>query len=183
MAKKRNEYREEQMKQIYDEYYQRLCFYAAKYVHDHEEAKDIVQEIFVKLWEKELDFENKYALSAYLYPAVYHFCVNRLHLDEIHKQHHQKILYGSEISDESHYLNDRIEDEVLWDVFKAIESLPSECQKVFRLSYEEGKSIEEVAQILNISIHTVKSQRARAKKLLQEKLKGLYSLVILFFFS
>ena len=50
--------REKLMKLIYDEYYQRLCFYAATYVHDHEEAKDIVQEIFVKLWEKELDFEK-----------------------------------------------------------------------------------------------------------------------------
>ena len=61
--------------------------------------------------------------------------------------------------------------------------LPEECQKVFRMSYEEGKSVSEVAEILNISVHTVKSQRARAKKILQGKLQGLYSFVILFFLS
>lgn len=181
MAKENFKDREEQVKQIYDEYYQRLCFYAAKYIHDYDAAEDIVQEVFVKLWENKLNFENSYALSAYLYPAVYHLCINYLHLNDIHKQHHQRILEESTVSEEINYLNDRIEDEVLWEVFKAIENLPDECQKVFRLSYEEGKSITEVAEILNISTHTVKSQRTRAKKLLQEKLKGLYTLVILYF--
>ena len=171
------------MKLIYDEYYQRLCFYASKYMRDYDEAKDIVQEIFVKLWEKDLDFESSYAISAYLYPAVYHQCINRLNSKDLHAKHHQKILQENEFFEDISYFNDRVEDEVLWEVFKAIESLPEECQKVFRMSYEEGKSVSEVAEILNISVHTVKSQRARAKKILQGKLQGLYSFVILFFLS
>ena len=160
-----------------------MCFYAAKYLHDADDAKDVVQEIFVKLWEKETDFENSYALSAFLYSSVYHACMNRLATAGIHQRHHNRILKQSTSEDSANYVTDRIEDEVLWEVFAAIESLPVECRKIFKLSYMEGFDIQKVAEELNISIHTVKSQRARAKKLLQERLKDVFPLLVFYFLS
>ena len=79
------------------------------------------------------------------------------------------------------YLNERIENEILWEIFEAVEQLPEECKKVFKLSYIEKLDIAQVARLLNISEHTVKSQRARGKKLLQEYLKDLFSIASIIF--
>lgn len=170
------------LKAIFDAYYHRLCFYAAKYLGDTEKAKDIVQEILVELWEREHEFKNEHALSAWLYTAVYHACMNRLHLDSIHTKHHRRILEQSSPMDTNNYVTDRIENEILFEIFMAIDQLPAECRKIFKMSYMDGYSIQEIADKLEISVHTVKSQRARAKKLLQEQLKDLFSLFVLLFF-
>ncbi len=169
------------MKRIYDDYYHRLCFYAAKYMKDIEEAKDIVQDVFVKIWEREISFSNELALSAYLYSSVYHACIDRLTLQGIHNRHHLRIQKTNHDIDSANYLNKRIEDEVLWEIFEAVEQLPEECKKVFKLSYIEKLDIAQVAKLLNISEHTVKSQRARGKKLLQEYLKDLFSIASVIF--
>lgn len=181
-TKQLSEGREKFLKRVYDDFYRRLCFYAAKYVEDPEDARDIVQEIFVKLWEKENEFENDAALSAYLYSAVYHSCVNKITLSGIHQRHHDQIFQQSNPADPTNYVNDRIEEEVLWEIFEAIDHLPPECSKIFKLSYLEGYDISQVAEELNISVHTVKSQRARGKKLLQERLKDVFPVLAFLFF-
>ena len=176
--------KEQLIKKIYDEYYRPLCFYASKYTKDLDSAKDIVQQVFVKLWElNSLDFENDYALSAYLYSAVYRSCLNTINQDKTHKSHHRIILKESSDIDSKNYINDRIESEVLWQIFQAIDTLPVECRRIFKMSYIEGLTISQVAEMLNISEHTVKSQRARAKQLLADRLKNLYPLVIMLFMS
>ena len=166
---------------IFERFYHSLCFYAEKYLKNIDDVQDIVQEIFVTVWEKKLSFPNEYALKAYLYSSVYHACLDKVKLSGIHKKHQDCILAGMDEADPRSYLTDQIETEVLTELFQAIEKLPTECCKVFKLSYLEGLPIEEVAQKLNISIFTVKSQRARAKKLLQENLKNLYPLLAYFF--
>lgn len=174
-------YKEQLLHEIFSEHYQCLCFYANKYVKDMDDVKDIVQEIFVKIWENNVDFQNTTALRAYLYTTVYNACMNHIKRANIHDKHHDKIrLETSEIEQQS-YMVDRIENEIMWELLSTIEQLPEECRKVFKLSYLEGKDIKEVADILEISTHTVKSQRARAKKLLQEKLKDLFPLLVYFF--
>lgn len=169
------------LKKVYDAYYHSLCFYATKYIQDPDDAKDIVQEIFVKLWERMVEFENEYALSAYLYSGVYHACLNRLNLMGIHQRHHDRILQQSNDIDLTNYINDRIETEILQEIFAAIDSLPPECGRIFKLSYLEGYDLSRVAQELEISIHTVKSQRARGKKLLQERLKDVFPVLVYLF--
>lgn len=172
---------EETLHIIFERFYHPLCFYAKKYLKDDDDIQDTVQEIFVTLWEKKLSFPNEYALKAYLYSSVYHACLDRIKLSDIHKKHQDYILTAQDETDSQNYLTDWIETEVLSELFQAIENLPPECCKVFKLSYLEGFSLEEVAQKLDISIHTVKSQRARAKKLLQENLKNLFPVLAYFF--
>lgn len=167
---------------IFERFYHPLCFYAEKYLRNDEDVKDVVQEIFVTIWEKKLSFPNEYALKAYLYSSVYHSCIDRVKLSGIHKKHQDYILAGMNEADPQSYLTDQIETEVLTELFQAIEKLPAECGKVFKLSYLEGLPIEDVAQKLEISVYTVKSQRARARKLLQENLKDLYPVLAYIFF-
>lgn len=179
--KMRESTKEQYLHTIFDAYYYRLCFYAGRYLKDEEEAKDIVQEVFVTIWEKGLQFESEIALRSFLYSAVHNATVNQLTLKNIHEKHHEKILKQSAAAETNDYVNGRIEEEVLWTIFSAIDNLPPECQKIFKLSYLDGYELQKVADELHISVHTVKSQRARAKKLLQEQLKDLFPVFIVLF--
>ena len=174
--------KERYFEKIYSDYYQRLCFYASKYIDDFSEAEDVVQNIYVKLWEKDdLVFENEYALMSYLYSAVYRACLNKLELEQIHIEHHQRIERSLKESELTDYVADSIENEVLWKILQAVDTLPTECKKVFKLSYLEGLEVAKVAELLSISENTVKRQRARGKKLLQERLKNLYPILAVIF--
>ena len=175
--------REKAFRGIFDEFYQGLCFYAGKLVKDLDDAKDIVQEVFVALWEKPQEFTDRVALKAYLYTTVHHACLNLLKAQQIHDRHHQLIREESSEVEERNYLTDRVESETMWQLMQAIDSLPEECQKVFKLSYIDELDIQTVAEKLNITTHTVKSQRARAKQLLRDRLKDLYPLFACIFFS
>ena len=75
----------------------------------------------------------------------------------------------------------QIETEVFEEIFQAIEELPTECGRIFKMSYIEGKSIKSIMETLNIAESTIKTQRQRAKKILKDKLKHLYPLAIAIF--
>lgn len=165
--------KDELLHELYDAYYQSLCFYAGKYVQDMDDVKDIVQDVYVAAWERGVAFPSAQSAKSWLYTSVYNACMNHLKLAEIHNRHHELLRGELPEADECNYVSGRIESELAWELFRAIETLPEECRKVFKLSYVNGKSVEEVAACLNLSVHTVKSQRARAKKLLQERLKHL----------
>ena len=167
---------------IFDEYYHPLCFYASRFLQDDARIKDVVQEAFLGCWDKELVFMNRLALRSYLYASVYHSCMDVIKLDNIHRRHHD-IIRGKSSDVDRDYLTSRIETEALTQIFKAIDELPAQCGRIFRLSYIENKSVDFIAQELNISPNTVKTQRARAKKLLKDKLKDLYPLMAFLFFS
>ncbi|MDD2242788.1 MAG: sigma-70 family RNA polymerase sigma factor, partial [Bacteroidales bacterium] len=100
--------------------------------------------------------------------------------DTARKFYRYSMLNMSE-NDDSGYLTNRIESEVLWEVFSKVEQLPAECKKVFKLSYLENMSNQEIADMLSISVNTVKSQKSRAKQLLKESLKGLFVFAVAIF--
>ena len=77
--------------------------------------------------------------------------------------------------DDKSFLNSRIEAEVLWEIFSKVNELPSGCRQVFKMSYLENLSNQEIADRLGISVNTVKSQKARSKELLRESLKDLFA--------
>jgi RNA polymerase sigma-70 factor (ECF subfamily) len=110
--------------------------------------------------------------------------MNRIKSALTHERHHLIIRKDGRGSmyDEPDFLSDRIEAEVLSEIFSAIERLPTECRRVFEMSYIEGMPVEQVADKLGVSVNTVKTQRSRAKKALRESLKGLYSILVLLFF-
>lgn len=162
------------LRQTYDKHYRPLCFFARRWTGDIAEAEDVVQDVFVKLAERRPEFDNATALSAYLHRMVYNACINRSTAAQIHRRHRRLIALN--IANEAELAEAELEDGVLWRILSEIDALPTECARVFRMSYMEGASIADVARRLGISPHTVKSQRARARKLLHQRLQDLYSL-------
>lgn len=158
-----------------------LCFYAMRYVNSFQEAEDIVQSVFEKLLSSNLMPENLSSFDSYVISAVRNSCLNYLAQKKTHGKYSSYILNEERPDDEDGFLTSRIEAEVFWEIFSKVEKLPEGCRQIFKMSYLENLSNQEIADKLGISINTVKSQKARSRELLRESLKDLFSIAALLF--
>lgn len=158
---------------VFRRYYVSLCGFATRFVQQPETAEEIVQNIFLKLWEKRVDLEIKVSLKSYLFRAVYNSCNNYLAHLKVKKKHllfvqndsFQKALFSDPI------LNNLTYKELDQKITAAIERLPAACQNIFKMSRFDGLKYAEIADELNISIKTVETQISRALIKLREELK------------
>ena len=111
--------------------------------------------------------------------SVRNACLNQLKLKEIHAEVLEKVAPREEPSEDEFFAK-VVRAEVYREIMAAIDELPRECGKVFRLACVDGLSNDEVAQKLGISVNTVKVQKNRAKIQLRARLKDLYPLLLLF---
>ena len=171
-----NEGEEVAFEYVFREYYASLCFFANKFLRDREAAKDVVQEVFLHFYEKkQYHFPNWIALKSFLYG-----CVQRKTLSYWEKMNNRaRIQREMELQEyqENEYFLHQVEAEMFEEIFAAIEKLPTECRRIFKMSYIDHLDIQEITEQLNISKATVKTQRQRAKKFLRERLQNLYPIL------
>jgi RNA polymerase sigma-70 factor (ECF subfamily) len=165
-------------KKVFDHYYAPLCYFAIRYVNDSDEVKDLVQNVFVNVWNKNnLSFINAQSLNSYLYSSVRNTCINYIRQKKLHREKNEEIILETQIENE--FLQAKLENEVMTEIFKAIDELPEKCSLIFKYSYLYGMSNQQIADKLNISINTIKTQKMRAKKILKEKLKNVFHIVVM----
>ena len=154
---------------LFHKYYRYLCLFATKIINDNDAAEEIVQDFFVKLWEKREQLKIETSLKNYLFRSVKNLCLNFIQHNRTKMRYAQIVISEVEtnFSDESNYpeieLSEKIEE--------SINSLPEKRKEIFRLSRQEGLKYHEIAQKLNISIKTVETQMSMAIKTLRELLK------------
>ncbi|MBQ6310200.1 MAG: RNA polymerase sigma-70 factor [Bacteroidales bacterium] len=158
-----------------------LCFYAMRFVESIQEAEDIVHSVFERMLSRNVELEDGKSVNSYLLSAVRNACLNHITKKKVHSRYVSAWLKEAETSDEDSYVNSRIETEILWEVFSKVDNLPDGCRQIFKMSYLEGMSNQEIADRLGISVNTVKSQKARSKELLRESLKDLFAVAAVFF--
>lgn len=168
-------------KEIFKRYNRALFAHAYNKLRDREEAKDVVQDVFLKLWNySQQENFTPSNLAGYLHVAVR----NRI-LDKLSKSKHANDYLNSlqNFLDEGEERADfRIREQQLQEhIDQAILSLPSRMRLVFEMSRKEHLSHKEIAQQLNISDQTVTDQIKKALKILRSKLGIL--LYLLFIFS
>ncbi len=149
--------------------YHELVTYANGYLFEKASSEDVVQEVFVRLWEKSNRINLKTNLKPYLYAMVRNKCLNKL-----------KAL---KIADDSNILNAQIslsfDQEPDWSIeqekeirnqqaLNIIENLPLRMRSIVELRFRENYRYKEIADELNVSINTVKTQLKRAKAKLGE---------------
>lgn len=158
-------------KQLFEKHYRALTVFALDYVHDHNTAKDIVQNVFLRLWESRERYVIKKSSKAYLYQSVKNACIN-------HKQSkHSRMVFTDDIPMqvmEDDVLARMIAIEKLDAVLQAIESLPPQCRDIFKLSRIKQLRHAEIAEKLHISEKTVENQIGIALKKLSGYLKVFY---------
>lgn len=174
-----NEGNEQAFEALFHRYYAALCFFTNKFVKDEEASRDIVQEVFIRFYEKKVDFPNLIALKSFLYSCVQNKALNYLEKINNRAALHKKIDTTPYLENE--YFLHQVETEIFEEIFAAIEELPAECRRIFKMSYLENMDIRQITIQLNLSEATVKTQRQRAKKYLRKRLKNLYSVVVILF--
>lgn len=171
-----SEYSDVQMRSLFESYYTTLVLFADNYLEDIEVSKDVVQDVFFALVQNREHFSSIENLKSYLYQAVKNRCLKQLRRVDVRQRHiiDSKLNYESQDA----YLDKILEYEVVGLLLNAIETLPDQCRAVFRLSMD-GKSNQEIADILNIAVETVKSHKKAGKKMLSTKLKGVLDVAII----
>jgi RNA polymerase sigma-70 factor (ECF subfamily) len=161
---------------LYTEHYESLCYYAQRFVLDLETSREIVQDVFVRIWEKKADILGEESLKSYLYKSVRNKCLDYLkHLNIEYEYEKRRIREMQEpgtgfSSMEDHPLDGLITKELKSEIIRAIENLPEKCREIFKLSRNEGLKYREISEKLNISMKTVETQMYRAIKSLKEQL-------------
>ncbi len=163
----------EQFEKIFCTYFVRLCCFADRYTNNVEESKEIVQEVFLKVWDKRAELSMGDSLEFYLFRSVKNACLNMLR----HKcvvNEFQRMLYllycREEIDDHISFQSIEV-NELEKTIMNAVDNLPKECRRIFLLSREKELRYFEIAEELNISVKTVETQMSRALSRLRLSLR------------
>ncbi|MBD1429222.1 MULTISPECIES: RNA polymerase sigma-70 factor [Sphingobacterium] len=160
---------------IYRDHYAQLYLHALKMLKDNEEAKDIVHEVFTRLWLKFTQLPENINIKSYLLVAVRNAVLDRFSKDTVRRK------YLSQLDPSDFlYFNDQaeIETELMGIIENEIAQLPEQMRIVFMQSRFHDKSNSQIADELNISINTVKTHISRAIKRLKLKTQHFFSLFI-----
>lgn len=161
-------------KVMYVNFFAPLCLYAKNFVADQEE--DIVNSVFVKIWNKQIVFETEEHCSNYLYKSVRNMCFDYL---ESHKSaKHRDAVYLNDIAIDSNVEENIIETEYWASIYREVLKLPALSSVIIRMSYFEGLSNKEIADQLELSIQTVKNRKSSGLKLLRTMLVRLFSFLL-----
>lgn len=159
-------YRKEIFKSRFQEHYPRLCCIACGYVSDKEDAEDIVQELFISVWNKGLDEMEEKEFAAYMTTAVKNSCISflRKRKDDVMsiEDYHQPT---SCLTDDEEDADGKLPEEVLESVLAV---LPPRCRDIFLMAKLQGMKYREIAESLNLSEKTIENQMTKAIKMLRE---------------
>lgn len=169
------------IEQYFFEYFEALHRYAYTLLNDNDDAKDVVQQIFMHLWEKKETLSITQSVRAYLYTTTHNHCLNRIKSRQTRQRHYQQFATGQDhaTSDNEEQLSVRaLKQEVL----SAMDELPEKCREVFYKSRFEEKTYPEIAKELEISVKTVEAHMGKALRLLRTRLsdKTYFWLLITF---
>lgn len=164
---------------IFKTYYKPLCHYAHSFLNDKNEAEEVVQTTFIKIWEKKNELSVQSSLKAYLYSMVRNGCLNVIKHEKVKQLHTKWHVQETERSREL------VEEKVLSNdleskIYLAMKALPEQCRLVFQLSRFEELKYQEIADQLQISVKTVENQMGKALKIMRVQLKEYLPLYLLF---
>ncbi len=164
-----NKFDKPAFEQLFKSHFVHLCNFAQQYVPDMDSARDIVQKVFIRLWEQREQMDPKKSIRSYLFTSVKNRCLNHIR-DQ--KKYRSRIL-DVDIQDidvafeEDQMAVEELQQKIDW----ALSKLPEKCRKVFEMSRFQDKKYPEIAEALDISKKTVEAHMSRALRSLREDLK------------
>lgn len=162
---------------LFREHYQGLSRYAFSILKDQEEAEDVVQKLFVKLWEKRREIDIWKDVKSYLYRSTYNASLNELKRIKRHTMYETADRENGFQSDNESSAK-VIRDELEKHIEDAIQTLPAKCGEVFRMSRFNEYSYKEIAEKLDISIKTVENHMGKALRIMREELEEYLPAII-----
>ena len=162
---------------LYKLYYPKMFAFAQNYVPANEDAENIVQDVFLILWERKDEIEISFTLTTYLFTLVKNRCLNFLRHKLIEEE------YNSQMKEELRFkltfdYSYQSEEELQEIIRRALDTLPERCREVFIKSRIEGLKYKEISDELGISVNTVENQMVTALKKLRVALKDYLPLLL-----
>ena len=157
---------ERSFRKIYTKYHRQLYSVALKYLRNKERAEDAVHDIFLKLWNNRTNLESSGSLRGFLFTAV------KNHVLNIISRQKRKLRADIELTYEKKIDSTETENVIILSKYRecyrtAVEQLPEKRRKIFELRINEGLTNREIAEYMDISIHTVKSQYYKASQFIR----------------
>lgn len=162
---------------LFKTYYAPLVRFAKNILKNKEQAEDIVQEVFLKIWDKRNEIKITTSFKAYLYMAVRNACFNTLKINE------RKYWLNDDLENDEQFSVNEIAvtleaKELNQKINRIIDLLPEKCRITFQLSRFENMSYKEIAESMNVSVKTVENQIGKALSILRNSLSPHLSLFI-----
>ena len=164
--------------QVFKTHYKNLHAYAFTILKDEDEAEEMVQQVFFKLWERSEHLSFSGPIAAYLYRAVHNESLNFIKHQKVKAGHQLHVAYS--MKNKTEHGQGKVMRKELENKFReALNELPEQCRTVFQLSRFEDMKYKDIADKLNISIKTVENHMGKALKLLRTKLVDFLPLLLL----
>jgi RNA polymerase sigma-70 factor (ECF subfamily) len=169
---------EAEFERVFKTYFKNLHAYACTITKEEAAAEEVVQQVFVKLWERSEGLTISGSIAAYLYRAVYNESLNYLKHRKVRAVHQQYVEHS--MKNVSEQAGKKLSlKELEGRLAQALNDLPEQCRTIFQMSRFEELRYKEIADRLGISVKTVENQMGKALKLLRVKLVEFLPLIML----
>lgn len=168
--------------QIFQKFHKAIVYFASKLLpeYNYYEAEEIVQDVFVKLYEKRSSFNSFENIKAFLYIVTKNACLDKIAKEKVRFNRFGKYIQDFEESEES-ILQNIIDAELISQLGAEIDALPEKCRIIMRQFLDEDKNAKEIAHDLGISVSTVNNQKSRAISILKKRLGNTGIALLLFY--
>lgn len=167
---------------LYEIMYLPLCKYSNSILNDYEQTSELVQEVFIKIWETRERIDEESNFRAYMFQILHNACINHLRHLKVRKRYIDHIAF---IANDLFSIDrdELVESELVDRIKITIESLSPKCKEAFEMSRFQGMKYKQIAEVLNISQKTVESHVSKALKILRKNLDEFKVLLLIIFNS
>lgn len=158
---------------IFLSYYRDLVLFATRFTRDQEAAEEVVQDVFVKLWEDHETININVSLRSFLLKSVQNKCIDMIRHRKIRNAHSNYVLENQPLfdCDTDNYI---FCSELREQIETTLDNLPEELSTAFRMNRFKGLKYEEIAGVLNVSVRTIEVRIGKALKALRSQLKDYF---------
>lgn len=154
---------------LFYKYYAMLCVFSNTYVRSIDTSRDVVQDVYIKIWDNRENFHITQSLKAYLYQAVRNQSLNYL------EKNSQKLRLQDDLTrlreiESAEYETELNTEELSEKIWKLVDQLPERRRTIFILYRKHGLSYKEIGEVMDISRKTVENQMGRSLKFIREQL-------------
>ena len=169
LVKKIREGDKDAYEKLFFKYYARLCVFSNTYVKSIDTSRDVVQDVYIKIWDNRKNFNITQSLKAYLYQAVRNQSLNYL------EKNSQKLRLQDDLTRQREIESGEQEtelntEELTEKIWKLVDQLPERRRTIFILYRKHGLSYKEIGEVMDISRKTVENQMGRSLKFIREQL-------------
>lgn len=162
---------------FYKEYYSLFLAFTLKFIHDPEGGRDVVQDVFISYLKCRSSFDDLIQIKVFFYRSIRNKCLNLINRQKTHDKF-LKLSGNDDFESTEYFLHSIIREETAFAIHQEIAKLSPTGQQVLKLALD-GKSNEEIAVQLDISVNTVKTHKARSYASLRKQLFQLRLILLL----